>query len=165
MCGGAVLTGVPLGRSRCGGVAGPQWPATTWPLLWCDAGGQWSAGPRSPCPAGRLQPVLPRYVHSGHEGGTPGRGTVPGTMHVVLRQEIHVSWMKCTIIIQPLFWPLVSSSHLQVELVGMSYIGLKAVVDFLYSGELPLDGGNIDHVLEAAHLLQVTDSSGSFHIV
>lgn len=46
-------------------------------------------------------------------------------------------------------------SHLQVELVGMSYIGLNAVVDFLYSGELPLDGGNIDYVLEAAHLLQV----------
>ncbi|KAM8892669.1 kelch-like protein 36 isoform 1-T2 [Spinachia spinachia] len=43
----------------------------------------------------------------------------------------------------------------EVELVGMSYIGLNAVVDFLYSGELPLDGGNIDHVLEASHLLQV----------
>lgn len=43
----------------------------------------------------------------------------------------------------------------EVELVGMSYIGLNAVVDFLYSGELPLDGGNIDYVLEAAHLLQV----------
>ncbi|XP_036962505.1 kelch-like protein 36 [Acanthopagrus latus] len=43
----------------------------------------------------------------------------------------------------------------EVELVGMSYIGLKAVVDFLYSGELPLDGGNIDYVLEAAHLLQM----------
>ncbi|XP_029009975.1 kelch-like protein 36 [Betta splendens] len=43
----------------------------------------------------------------------------------------------------------------EVELVGMSYIGLKTVVDFLYSGELPLDGGNIDYVLEAAHLLQV----------
>ncbi|XP_068613610.1 kelch-like protein 36 [Brachionichthys hirsutus] len=43
----------------------------------------------------------------------------------------------------------------EVELVGLSYIGLAAVVDFLYSGELPLDGGNIDHVLEAAHLLQV----------
>lgn len=37
----------------------------------------------------------------------------------------------------------------------MSYLGLKAVVDFLYSGELPLDGGNIDNVLEAAHHLQV----------
>ncbi|KAK2841737.1 hypothetical protein Q5P01_011937 [Channa striata] len=43
----------------------------------------------------------------------------------------------------------------EVELIGMSYIGLKAVVDFLYCGELPLDGGNIDYVLEAAHLLQV----------
>ncbi|XP_030281115.1 kelch-like protein 36 isoform X5 [Sparus aurata] len=43
----------------------------------------------------------------------------------------------------------------EVELVGMSYIGLNAVVDFLYSGELPLDGGNIDYVLEAAHLLQM----------
>ncbi|XP_068168839.1 kelch-like protein 36 [Antennarius striatus] len=43
----------------------------------------------------------------------------------------------------------------EVELVGLSYIGLITVVDFLYSGELPLDGGNIDYVLEAAHLLQV----------
>lgn len=43
---------------------------------------------------------------------------------------------------------------LQVELVGMSHVGLKAVVDFLYSGELLLDGGTIDCVLEAAHLLQ-----------
>ncbi|KAG5848555.1 hypothetical protein ANANG_G00099690 [Anguilla anguilla] len=43
----------------------------------------------------------------------------------------------------------------EVELVGASYVGLKAVVDFLYSGELPLDGGNIDYVLETAHLLQV----------
>lgn len=51
-------------------------------------------------------------------------------------------------------------SCLQVELVGMSFIGLKAVVDFLYSGELPLDGGNIDSVLEAAHLLQVTVGLG-----
>ncbi|XP_004070220.1 kelch-like protein 36 [Oryzias latipes] len=43
----------------------------------------------------------------------------------------------------------------EVELVGMSYVGLKAVVDFLYSGELMLDGRNFDFVLEAAHLLQV----------
>ncbi|KAJ8335544.1 hypothetical protein SKAU_G00388860 [Synaphobranchus kaupii] len=43
----------------------------------------------------------------------------------------------------------------EVELVGASYVGVKAVVDFLYSGELPLDGGNIDYVLETAHLLQV----------
>ncbi|XP_034031580.1 kelch-like protein 36 isoform X2 [Thalassophryne amazonica] len=43
----------------------------------------------------------------------------------------------------------------EVELVGMSYVGLKAVVDFLYSGELLLDGGNIYTVLQAAHLLQV----------
>lgn len=48
---------------------------------------------------------------------------------------------------------------MQVELVGMSYIGLNAVVDFLYSGELPLDGGNIDYVLEAAHLLQVRNGA------
>uniref|UniRef100_A0A1A8I3G7 Kelch-like protein 36 n=1 Tax=Nothobranchius kuhntae TaxID=321403 RepID=A0A1A8I3G7_NOTKU len=45
--------------------------------------------------------------------------------------------------------------QLEVELVGMSCIGLKAVLDFLYSGELFLDGGNIDCVLEAAHLLQL----------
>lgn len=38
----------------------------------------------------------------------------------------------------------------------MSSIGLNTVVNFLYSGELPLDGGNIDYVLEAAHFLQVT---------
>ncbi|XP_026865476.2 kelch-like protein 36 [Electrophorus electricus] len=43
----------------------------------------------------------------------------------------------------------------EVELVGASYVGVKAVVDFLYSGELPLDGGNIDSVLETAHLLQM----------
>ncbi|XP_062860884.1 kelch-like protein 36 [Trichomycterus rosablanca] len=43
----------------------------------------------------------------------------------------------------------------EVELVGASYVGVKAVVDFLYSGELLLDGGNIDYVLETAHLLQV----------
>nr|XP_057932341.1 kelch-like protein 36 [Doryrhamphus excisus]XP_057932342.1 kelch-like protein 36 [Doryrhamphus excisus]XP_057932344.1 kelch-like protein 36 [Doryrhamphus excisus] len=43
----------------------------------------------------------------------------------------------------------------KVELLGLSYVGLKAVLDFLYSGELPLDGGNVDSVLEAAHLLQV----------
>lgn len=45
--------------------------------------------------------------------------------------------------------------YTQVELVGLSYIGLNTVVDFLYSGELLLDGGNIVYVLEAAHLLQV----------
>ncbi|XP_028666002.1 kelch-like protein 36 [Erpetoichthys calabaricus] len=45
--------------------------------------------------------------------------------------------------------------QLEVELVGASYIGLKAVIDFLYSSELPLDGGNIDYVLETAHLLQI----------
>uniref|UniRef100_A0A2K6FK93 Kelch-like protein 36 n=1 Tax=Propithecus coquereli TaxID=379532 RepID=A0A2K6FK93_PROCO len=43
----------------------------------------------------------------------------------------------------------------EVELIGASYIGLKAVVDFLYGGELALDGGNIDYVLETAHLLQI----------
>lgn len=66
-------------------------------------------------------------------------------------------WMvyTCIIICLTPDSPLLSSSCLQVELVGMSYIGLNAVVDFLYSGELPLDGGNIDYVLEAAHLLQV----------
>ena len=43
----------------------------------------------------------------------------------------------------------------EVELVGTSYEGLRALVDFLYSGELLLDDGNIEHVLETAHLLQV----------
>ncbi|XP_059680767.1 kelch-like protein 36 isoform X1 [Gavia stellata] len=43
----------------------------------------------------------------------------------------------------------------EVELFGASYIGLKAVVDFLYGSELSLDGGNIDYVLETAHLLQI----------
>ncbi|CAN9498679.1 unnamed protein product [Ophioblennius macclurei] len=45
--------------------------------------------------------------------------------------------------------------QLEVEMGGVSFEGLKAVVDFLYSGELQLDGGNISGVLEAAHLLQV----------
>ncbi|KAK7892090.1 hypothetical protein WMY93_024053 [Mugilogobius chulae] len=45
--------------------------------------------------------------------------------------------------------------QVEVELVGLSCIGLRAVVDFLYTAELQLDGGNIDYVLEAAHLLQV----------
>lgn len=45
---------------------------------------------------------------------------------------------------------------LQVKLGGVSHVGLNAVLDFLYSGELPLDGGNIGDVLEAAHFLQVT---------
>lgn len=40
-------------------------------------------------------------------------------------------------------------------MVGASYEGLRALVDFLYSGELLLDDGNIEHVLETAHLLQV----------
>ncbi|XP_028304213.1 kelch-like protein 36 isoform X1 [Gouania willdenowi] len=44
----------------------------------------------------------------------------------------------------------------EVELIGVSITGLKAVVGFLYSGELSLDGGNIHHVLEAAHLLQLS---------
>lgn len=48
-----------------------------------------------------------------------------------------------------------SSDRLQVELGGVSFIGLEAVLDFLYRGELLLDGGNINYVLEAAHLLQV----------
>lgn len=43
----------------------------------------------------------------------------------------------------------------EVELVGASYVGLKAVVDFLYSSELELDGNNIDYILETAHLLQI----------
>lgn len=43
----------------------------------------------------------------------------------------------------------------EVELVGASFIGLKAVIDFLYNGDLTLDGGNIDYILETAHLLQI----------
>ncbi|XP_075045464.1 kelch-like protein 36 [Mixophyes fleayi] len=43
----------------------------------------------------------------------------------------------------------------EVELVGASYIGLKAVVDFLYTSDLTLDGGNTDYVLETSHLLQI----------
>ncbi|CAO2609739.1 Kelch-like protein 36 [Lemmus lemmus] len=43
----------------------------------------------------------------------------------------------------------------EVELVGASYVGLKAVVDFLYSSDLELDGNNIDYILETAHLLQI----------
>lgn len=43
----------------------------------------------------------------------------------------------------------------EVELGGLSFEGLKVVVDFLYSGELQLDGRNVGAVLQAAHLLQV----------
>lgn len=43
----------------------------------------------------------------------------------------------------------------EVLLVGVSHMGLRALVDFLYSGELLLDAGNIERVLETAHLLQV----------
>ncbi|XP_033012771.1 kelch-like protein 36 isoform X1 [Lacerta agilis] len=43
----------------------------------------------------------------------------------------------------------------EVELFGASYVGLKAIVDFLYGSELSLDGGNIDYILETAHLLQI----------
>ncbi|XP_053742084.1 kelch-like protein 36 isoform X1 [Synchiropus splendidus] len=43
----------------------------------------------------------------------------------------------------------------EIQLVGVSSLGLQAVVDFFYSGQLLLDGGNIDLVLQAAHLLQV----------
>ncbi|KAM9808133.1 kelch-like protein 36 [Neosynchiropus ocellatus] len=43
----------------------------------------------------------------------------------------------------------------EIQLVGVSSVGLQAVVDFFYSGQLRLDGANIDLVLQAAHLLQV----------
>ncbi|XP_063801776.1 kelch-like protein 36 [Pseudophryne corroboree] len=43
----------------------------------------------------------------------------------------------------------------EVELVGASYVGLKAVVDFLYTSDLTLDGVNTDYVLETSHLLQI----------
>ncbi|XP_069492346.1 kelch-like protein 36 [Ambystoma mexicanum] len=43
----------------------------------------------------------------------------------------------------------------EVELVGASAIGLQAVLDFLYYNELMLDDGNVDSVLETAHLLQI----------
>lgn len=43
----------------------------------------------------------------------------------------------------------------EVELIGVLYIGFKVVVDFLYGGELVLDGGNIDYVLEMVYLLQI----------
>lgn len=40
-----------------------------------------------------------------------------------------------------------------MELIGAFYIGFKVVVDFLYGGELVLDGGNIDYILETVYLL------------
>ncbi|PWA22131.1 hypothetical protein CCH79_00020158 [Gambusia affinis] len=49
----------------------------------------------------------------------------------------------------------------EVQLVGVSSVGLEAVLDFLYSGQLQLDGGNVEDVLEAAHLLQVRRCQGT----
>ncbi|XP_061450603.1 kelch-like protein 36 isoform X2 [Rhineura floridana] len=36
----------------------------------------------------------------------------------------------------------------EVEIFGASYVGLKAVVDFLYGCELSLDGSNVDYILK-----------------
>uniref|UniRef100_A0A3B5L5A4 Kelch-like protein 36 n=1 Tax=Xiphophorus couchianus TaxID=32473 RepID=A0A3B5L5A4_9TELE len=49
----------------------------------------------------------------------------------------------------------------EVQLVGVSSVGLEAVLDFLYSGQLQLDGRNVHDVLEAAHLLQVRRCHGT----
>ncbi|XP_063168926.1 kelch-like protein 36 isoform X2 [Candoia aspera] len=43
----------------------------------------------------------------------------------------------------------------EVELFGATGIGLTAVMDFLYGCDLFLNGGNIDYILETAHLLQI----------
>ncbi|XP_054885807.1 kelch-like protein 36 isoform X2 [Poeciliopsis prolifica] len=43
----------------------------------------------------------------------------------------------------------------EVQLEGVTSVGLEVVLDFLYSGQLQLDGRNVDDVLEAAHLLQL----------
>lgn len=45
--------------------------------------------------------------------------------------------------------------------MGVSSVGLEAVLDFLYSGQLQLDGRNVHDVLEAAHLLQVRRCHGT----
>ncbi|KAJ7311876.1 hypothetical protein JRQ81_006191 [Phrynocephalus forsythii] len=47
------------------------------------------------------------------------------------------------------------ASQKEVELFGSSYLGLRAVMDFLYGGDLSLDSGNIEDILETAHLLQI----------
>ena len=43
----------------------------------------------------------------------------------------------------------------EVELIGASYIGLKAMMDFLYGVELALGSGNAYYILEMAQLLQI----------
>lgn len=70
-----VFAGVPLGGSSRGGPAWPQWAAAAQSVLWRGAGCWRPADPCSPSPPCPFQPVLPRHVHPGYEGGAPGGGT------------------------------------------------------------------------------------------
>lgn len=95
LCLGVLWTGVPLGGSSCGAAAGPQPAAAAQPVLWCGAGGWRPAGPCSQSPAGCFQPILPRYVHLGHERGTAGGGSV----HKMLQRKCPFmgknQWIVC----------------------------------------------------------------------
>ncbi|KAG8144149.1 hypothetical protein E2320_001262 [Naja naja] len=42
----------------------------------------------------------------------------------------------------------------EVELFGVTCLGFKAILDFLYSDDLFLNSGNVDSILETTHLLQ-----------
>ncbi|ETE66072.1 Kelch-like protein 36, partial [Ophiophagus hannah] len=45
------------------------------------------------------------------------------------------------------------ASQKEVELFGVTCLGFKAILDFLYGGDL--SSGNVDSILETAHLLQI----------
>ena len=92
--------GFPLGGPGRGGAAGPQWAAAAQPVLWRDADRWWPASPLSPSTPGCLQPLFPRYVHLGHEGGAPAGGTQENTVDTTLHDD------KCSFLF--LFWCVLS---------------------------------------------------------
>ncbi len=44
-----------------------------------------------------------------------------------------------------------------VEVRGVTFVGLKNVIDFIYTSEIKIQANNIDDILPTAHLLQMTD--------
>ncbi len=44
-----------------------------------------------------------------------------------------------------------------VEVKGVSFIGLKSVVDYIYTAKIKINAKNIEDILPAAHLLQIED--------